>query len=108
MERELGSEHAQRPEVGQLSRSFQSNQSILNPTRERTVRPVVKNDTRIVQDERKKSRSQEIDVNSFHEELVSSERAGRPGIETSVIQARSFEDSKDPNVEKAYERTTRY
>ena len=29
--RELGSEHAQRPEVGQLSRSFQSNQPILSP-----------------------------------------------------------------------------
>ena len=33
--RELGSEHAQRPEVGQLSRSFQSNQPIPNPSRER-------------------------------------------------------------------------
>ena len=32
--RELGSEHAQRSEVGQLSRSFQSNQPILNPNRE--------------------------------------------------------------------------
>ena len=34
--RELGSEHAQRPEVGQLSRSFQSNQPTLNPIRERS------------------------------------------------------------------------
>ena len=33
--RELGSEHAQRSEVGQLSRSFQSNQPILSPSRER-------------------------------------------------------------------------
>ena len=31
----------------------------------------------------------------------------RPVIETSVIQARSSEDSKDPNVEKAHERTRR-
>ena len=54
------SEHAQRPEVGQLSRSFQSNQPIPNPNRERT---------------------------------------GRPVVETSVIQTRSSEDSKDPNVE---------
>ena len=37
--RELGSEHAQRSEVGQLSRSFQSNQPILNTNRERTERP---------------------------------------------------------------------
>ena len=66
--RELGSEHAQRPEVGQPSRSFPSNQPILNPSREKTVRPVVKDDTRTVQDGRKTSRSQEIDVDSFHEE----------------------------------------
>ena len=31
----------------------------------------------------------------------------RPVIETSVIQARSSEDSKGPNVEKAHERTRR-
>ena len=53
-----------------------------------------------MQDGRKTSRSQEIDVNSFHEETVSSERTRRPVVETSVIQARSSEDSKDPNVER--------
>ena len=36
--RELGSEHAQRSEVRQLSGSFQSNQPTLNPIRERSVR----------------------------------------------------------------------
>ena len=60
-----------------------------------------------MEDGRKTSRSQEIDVNSFHEESLSSERTVRPGIETSVIQARSSEDSKDPNVGKAHERTRR-
>ena len=105
--RELGSEHAQRPEVGQLSRSFQSNQPIPNPSRERTGRPVVKDDMRTVQDGRKTSRSQEIDVDSFHEDTVSSERTGRPVVETSVIQTRSSEDSKDPYVEMAHERTRR-
>ena len=60
-----------------------------------------------MQDGRKTSRSQEIDVNSFREESVSSERTGRPVIETSVIQARSSEDSKDPNVGTAHERTRR-
>ena len=69
------------------------------------MRPVVKDDTRTVQDGRKTSRSQEIDVNSFHEETVSSERTGRPIVETSVIQARSSEDSKDTDVETAHERT---
>ena len=42
--RELGSEHAQRPEVGQLSRSFQSNQPTLNPIRERSGRPDITHD----------------------------------------------------------------
>ena len=60
-----------------------------------------------MQDGRKASRSQEIDVNSFHEETVSSERTVRPVVETSVIQARSSEDSEDPNVGKAHERTRR-
>ena len=102
--RELGPEHAQRPEVGQLSRSFQSNQPIPNPSRERTGRPVVKDDTRTVQEGRKTSRSQEIDVNSFHEEAVSSERTGRPVVETSAIQTRSSEDSKDHHFETAHEK----
>ena len=105
--RELGSEHAHRSEVGQLCGSFQSNQPILNPIRERTVRPVIRDDLITVQDERKTSRSQEIDVNSFHEEPVSSESTRRPVIETSVIQARSSEDRKDPNADKAHERTRR-
>ena len=51
--REFGSEHAQRSEVGQLSRSFQSNQPILNPNRERTEKPVIRDDARSVQERRK-------------------------------------------------------
>ena len=82
--REFGSEHAQRSEVGQLSRSFQSNQPILNPSRERKGRPVVKYGTRTVQDGRKTSRSQEIDVSSFHEETVSSEKTRRLVFETNT------------------------
>ena len=58
-------------------------------------------------EEEQTSRSQEIDVDSFHEETVSSERTERPVVETSVIQARSSEDSKKPNVEQAHERTRR-
>ena len=64
--RELGSEHAQRSEAEQLSGSFQSNQPILNPIRERTERPVATHDVISVQDERKTSRSQEISVNCFN------------------------------------------
>ena len=76
--RELGSEHAQRAEVGQLSRSFQSNEPTLNPSRERTGRPDITHDVIGVRDERKTFRSQEIDVNSFREEPSSSERTERP------------------------------
>ena len=55
--RELGSEHAQRPEgqVVQQSRSFQSNQPIPNPSRDRTGQPVDGTHTRTVQDGRKTS-----------------------------------------------------
>ena len=106
--RKLGPEHAQRSEVGQLSGSFQSNQPILDPIRERTVRPVIRDDARTVQDERKTRRSQEIDVKSYHEELVSSERTVRPVVETSVIQTRSSEDRKDFNVVQSHERTGRH
>ena len=112
--RELGSDHAQRTEAGQLSRSFQSNQPILNPIRERSGRPDITHDVIGVEDERKTSRSQEIDVNSFCEEPSSSERKGRPVTgpipgkpvhETSVIETRSSEDRKDFNVEQAHVRT---
>ena len=98
--RELGSEHAQRSEVRQLSGSFLSNQPTPNPIRERSVRP----DS--TQDGRKTSRSQEIDVNSFSEALSSSERTGRP-VETNVNPTRSSEDGKDFNVEQTRERTER-
>ena len=60
-----------------------------------------------MQDGRSTSRSQEIDVDSFHEKTVSSEITGRPVVESSVIQARSSEDSKDPNGGTAHERTRR-
>ena len=59
-----------------------------------------------MQDERKTSRSQEISVNSFHEELSSSDRTGRL-VETEEIQARSSEDSKSLNVEQTRDRTGR-
>ena len=98
--RDLGSEHAQRSKVWQLSRSFQPNQPTLNPIRERSWWP----DS--TEDIRKTSRSQEIDVNSFCEEPCSSERMERL-VETSVNPTRSSEDRKDFNVEQTRERTVR-
>ena len=99
--RELGSEHAQRPEgqVVQPSRSSQSSQPTLNPIRERSGR------LDSTQDGRNTSPSQEIDLNSFFEPS-SSERLGRP-VETNVNPTRSSEDRKDFNVEQTRERMER-
>ena len=51
-----------------------------------------------MQDGRNTYRPQEINVNSFREELSSSERTGRL-VETDVIQTRSPED-RSLNVEQ--------
>ena len=59
-----------------------------------------------MKDEGNTSRSQEINVNSFNEELSSSDRTGRP-VETEVNQTRSSEDSKSLNVEQTHDRTGR-
>ena len=59
-----------------------------------------------MQDGRNTSRSQEINVNSFCEELSSSDRTLRP-VETEVVQTRSSEDSKSLNVEQTHDRTVR-
>ena len=115
-ERELSSEDAQRPEgqVVQQSRSLQSNQPIPNPGRDRTERPVVRTDrtglpvvgtnTRTAQDERKTSRSQEIDTRSCHEEVVKNDRTGQTVVETRTTQTRSSDDSKSRNVEMTHDR----
>ena len=52
------------------------------------------------------SRSQEINVHSFTEELSSSDRTGRL-VETEVNQTRSSEDCKSLNVEQSPDRTGR-
>ena len=59
-----------------------------------------------MQDGRNTSGSQEINVNSFCEESVSSERTERL-VETEEIQTRSSEDSKSLNVEQTHDRTVR-
>ena len=59
-----------------------------------------------MKDGRNTSRSQEINVDSFIEELSSSDRTGRPG-ETEVNPTRSSEDSKSLNVEQTHDRTGR-
>ena len=98
--RELGSEHAHRPEgqVVRRFRSFQSNQLIPNPSRDRSGQPVVGTNTRTVQDGRTTSRSQEIDVSSFHEEAVSSDRTEQPVAETNNVEM-EHDRTEQPVVE---------
>ena len=52
------------------------------------------------------SHSQEISVNSFNEELSSSDRRGRL-VKTEELQTCSSEDSKSLNVEQTHDRTGR-
>ena len=108
--RELGSKVARQPEgevarqpEGEVARQatfFQPTQPTPNPIRDRSGRLAD------MQDGRNTSRSQEINVNSFNEELSPSDRTERP-FETEVIQTRSSEDSKSLNVEQTRDRTGR-
>ena len=82
------------------SKKFQPNQPTPNPIRDRSGR--LDN----MQDGRNTSRSQEINVNSFCEESVSSERTERL-VETEEIETRSSENSKSLNVEQTHDRTVR-
>ena len=95
-------ETARQPEgeVVRKSKFFQSIQPTPNPIRDRSGR------LDDIQHERNTSFSQEINVNSFNEELSSPDRAGRP-VKTEEIQTRSSEDSKSLNVEQAHDRTGR-
>ena len=92
--RELGSK------VARQAKFFQPTQRTPNPIRDRSGR------LDDMQDGRNTSRSQEISVNSFNEELSSSDRTGRL-VETEVSQTRSSEDSKSLNVEQTHDRTGR-
>ena len=76
--KELGPEVVQRPDgqVVQQSRSFQSNQPVPNPSRDRTGQPVARTD-----------------------------RSGQPVVETSKTQTRSSDDSESLNVELAHDRS---
>ena len=60
-------------EVARQATFFQPAQPIPNPNRDRPGRPGITQDVIGVQDDRKTSRSQEISVNSFNEELCSSD-----------------------------------
>ena len=74
--RELGQNVARQPEgeVARQAKFFQPTQPTPNPNRDRSGR------TADMQDGRNTSRSQEIDGNSFDEELSSSDRTVRPVV----------------------------
>ena len=87
-------------EAARQAKFFQSIQPTPNPIRDSSGR------LHDMQDVRNTSFSQEINVNSFNEELSSSDGTGRL-VETEVIQSRSSEDSKTLNVEQTHDRTGR-
>ena len=108
--RELGSKVVQQPEgeavrqpegeVVRQTKFFQSTQPTPNPIRDRSGRP---DD---MKDGRNTFCSPEINVNSFNEELSSSDGIVRL-VDTEEIQTRSSEDSKSLNVEQTHDRTGR-
>ena len=100
--RELGSKVARQPEgefarqpegeVARQAKFFQPTKPTPNPIRDRSVRP---DD---MQDGRNTSRVQEINVNSFCDELSCSDRTVRPVVS---------EDMMSLNVEQTHDRTER-
>ena len=81
-------------EVARQAKFFQPTQPILNPIRDGSGQPGITQDVTVVQDERKTSRSQEISVNSFNEELCSSDRSGKPDKDTVAVQDDPEEDQE--------------
>ena len=106
--KELSSKVARQPEgeVARRAKFYQPTQPIPNPIRDRSGQLGITQDVIVVQDERKTSRSQEISVISFNEELCSSDRSGQPDITQDVIsvQTCSSEDNKGLNVEQTHDR----
>ena len=77
--RELGSEHTQRSEAGQLSRSFQSNQPTLNPIRERSGRPDITHDVINVSDSSQTRSANESEAFNVKDEIL------RKRMEKSIV-----------------------
>ena len=107
--KEFGSKVDRQPqeEVARRAKIFQPTQPIPKPICDRSGQPDNTQDVFVVKGET--SRSQEISVKSFHEELCSSDRSLQPDITQDVIsvQARSSENSKSLNVVQTHDRTGR-
>ena len=94
-------------EITRQAKFFQPTQPIPNPIRDRSLQPDITQDVIVIQDERKTSRSQDISVNSFNEELCSSDRSGQFDITQDVIsdQTCSSEANKSLNNEQTHDRS---
>ena len=105
--KELSSKVARQPEgeVARQAKLFQSTQPIPKPICDRSGQPDNTQAVFLVKGET--SRSQEISVKSFHEELCSLDRSGQPDITQDVIsvQTCSSEDNKSLNVEQTHDRS---
>ena len=111
----MGSEVDQQPEgevvrqsQGEVARQanfFQPTQPIPKPICDRSGQPDNTQEVLVVKGET--SRSQEISVNSFHEELCSSDRSGQPDRTQNVIsvQTRPSEENKNVRVEQIHDRS---
>ena len=113
--RELGSKVVQQSEgkvvrqlqeeVARRAKFFQPTQPIPKPICDRSGQPDNTQGVFVVKGET--SRSQEIDVKSFHEELCSSDRSGQPDITQDVIgvQTCPSEENKNVGVEQTHDRS---
>ena len=92
-------------EVARRATFFQPTQPIPKPICDRSRQPDNTQDVFVVKGET--SRSQEISVESFHEELCSSDRSGQPDITQDMIsvQTCSSEENKNDRVEQTHDRS---
>ena len=92
-------------EVARLAKFFQPTQPIPKPICDRSGQPDNTQDVFVVKGET--SRSQEISVKSFHEELYSSDRSGQPDITHDVISVQTCpsEENKNVRVEQTHDRS---
>ena len=92
-------------EVARRAKFFQPTQPIPKPICDRSGQRDNTQDVFVVKGET--SRSQEISVKSFHEELCSSDRSGQPDITHDVISVQTCpsEENKNVRVEQTHDRS---
>ena len=92
-------------EIARRAKFFQPTQPIPKPISDRSGQPDNTQDVFVI--EGKTSRSQEISVISFHEELCSSDRSRQPDITQDVIgvQTRPSDENKNVGVEQIHDRS---